>query len=182
MHVDPLSVVDIGCANITTLFFLPPCSLLYLPSPPYPSCDAPPYPSCDAPPPPLTLPPPLFLSYSQLSLCVTYYHSFRPPSSPISLQNYGTTAFLCASGSGNTEAMKLLLTFPDVDVNHANVRLYLLTPFPVVVGGGVRVIYLTLSLTHSDPRNDDLPSPNAQYAPQPNPMTIIHSVCVCCLW
>ena len=158
-----------------------PSSRVHFPDPHLLSFIYPLIPPVMHPLPPLT-PPPFPYLFPTLSAYVTHYQSFRSPTSPISLQNYGTTALLLASRSGNTEAMKLLLTFPDVDVNHANVRLYLLTPFPVVVGGGVRVIYLTLSLTHSDPRNDDLPSPNAQYAPQPNPMTIIHSVCVCCLW
>ena len=44
-----------------------------------------------------------------------------------------------ASAGGHTEIVQALLTTPGIDVNHANVSIYLLTPSRVVVvgeGGG----------------------------------------------
>ena len=52
----------------------------------------------------------------------------HPPPLSIYLQQSGNTALMHASSSGLTEAVKLLLTAPGIDVNHANVSLYLLIP------------------------------------------------------
>ena len=71
---------------------------------------------------------------------------------------------MLAAEEGHTETIKLLLTAPGINVNHANVSLFPLTPSHLV-GGGMRVIYLTLSLTLSNPRNDDLSSLIALYVP-----------------
>ena len=97
--------------------------------------------------PPLQLPP--FPSVLQtLSVPVTHYLSFYPPPPPsLSLQQWGSTALLWASSNGHAEAIKALLTVPDINVNRADVSLYLLTPSYLVLGGMCEVIYLTLSLT-----------------------------------
>ena len=42
---------------------------------------------------------------------------------------------LAATKKGHAEAIKLLLTAPGINVNHADVSLYPLTPSYVVVGG-----------------------------------------------
>ena len=48
----------------------------------------------------------------------------------------GRTALMAASSNGHTEAIKLLLTAPGIDVNHAHkVSLYLLIPPYLVVKG-----------------------------------------------
>ena len=73
------------------------------------------------PAPPSLLPP--------LSVYVTHYLSFYSPLS-VSLQVDGSTALILASQMGRTEAMKLLLAAPGINVNHARVSLYLLTPSP----------------------------------------------------
>ena len=48
----------------------------------------------------------------------------------------GSTALTLASRFGRTEAIKLLLAAPGIDVNHANVSLYPLTSSHLVLGGG----------------------------------------------
>ena len=63
---------------------------------------------------------------------------------------------MVASSYGHTEAIKLLLTATDINVNQADVSLYLLTLSYLALGVGIWEIYLTLSLTN--PRNDDLSS------------------------
>ena len=71
-----------------------------------------------------------------LSICLTLdlsmlqIHSFDPRS--ISLQGYGIPALLWASSNGHTEAIKALLTAPNIDVNYVDVSLheYLPTPPP----------------------------------------------------
>ena len=44
------------------------------------------------------------------------------------------TALLAASQIGHAEAIKALLTVPDINVNQANVSLYPLTPSHLVLG------------------------------------------------
>ena len=48
-----------------------------------------------------------------------------------------------ASEEGHAEAIKLLLITRGINVNHADVSLYLLTPLYLEVGVGVRDILLT---------------------------------------
>ena len=79
-----------------------------------------------------------------------------PPSLSISLQDSGWTALTNATVNGHIEAIKLLLAAPGIDVTQANVSLYLLTPPPLAVGGRCDTHFF-----HRNPRNDDLPSPNA---------------------
>ena len=136
MHVDPHSVVDIGYVNVTNTLFhliLPnivmcPPSLLYMhpPIPPSPLS-------------PSLLPP--------LSASVTHYLSFYPHLS-LSLQNGGWSALMLASKNGHIEAIKLLLTAPDIDVNHADVSHYLLTLSCLVPGGGF-ITHLPHLISHS---------------------------------
>ena len=45
---------------------------------------------------------------------------------------------MVASQNGHTEAIKLLLAVLGIDVNHADVSLYLLAPSHLVEGEGVR--------------------------------------------
>ena len=56
---------------------------------------------------------------------------------------------------GHAEAIKLLLTVSGINVNHANVSLYLLSS--IVEGGGEGD--LPHLIPHSNPRNDDLSLP-----------------------
>ena len=70
------------------------------------------------------------------------------------------TSLIEAAKEGDTEAIKLLLTAPDIDVNDTDVSLYLLTPSHLVVGGRCEA-RLPHLIPHSNPRNDDLSSPNA---------------------
>ena len=94
-----------------------PLSLLYLPSP-------------------LTSPPPLSLPNTIKFLCICNpILSLSLPPLSLSLQKDGKTALMLASQFGRTKAMKLLLTFPDINVNHADVSLYPPTPSHLVVGG-----------------------------------------------
>ena len=51
-----------------------------------------------------------------------------------------------ASREGRTETVQALLAAPDIDVNHADVSVYSLTPSHVVVGGDSGEVYLPLSL------------------------------------
>ena len=150
MHVDPLNVVDIGCVHVAiTLCHLPNLTT-YVPTP-YPSYM---YPLTHTHPPspfPSLLPP--------LSVSITHHHSFYPPLS-LSLQYAGCTALTLASEEGYTEAIKLLLTVPNIDVNHADVSLYLLTPSHLVVGGRCEGDLPHL-ITPPNPRNDDLSSLSA---------------------
>ena len=83
--------------------------------------------------------PPLFpFLLPTLSVYVTHYLSLYPPlSRSLSLQEGGLTALMLASEQGHTEAMKLLLNASDIDVNHADVSLYLLIPSHLVLGGRV---------------------------------------------
>ena len=67
------------------------------------------------------------LTYLQLYLYMQLiFHSFSPSLS-ISLQGQGATALMFASKNGHAEAIKALLTASGIDVNHADVSLYLLT-------------------------------------------------------
>ena len=64
-----------------------------------------------------------------------------------------------ASDKGHAEAIKLLLTAPDIDVNRAvEVSLYQQTPPYQVVEGRVEG-HVTHPTLHSNSRNDDLSSP-----------------------
>ena len=79
-------------------------------------------------------------------MCSPLPFILSPPLS-LSLQVSGYTALLAASDNGHAEAIKLLLTAPGIDVNHAyKVSPYLLIPLYLVRGKGGSVIYLTLSL------------------------------------
>ena len=69
-------------------------------------------------------------------------------------------ALMKASLNRRTEAIKLLLTAPDINVNLADVSLYLLTPSHLALGGGF-ITHLPQLIPPSNPRNDDLSSPNA---------------------
>ena len=52
-----------------------------------------------------------------------------------SLQGRGYTALTLASENGHTETVLALLAAAGIDVNHADVSIYPLTPSHVVVGG-----------------------------------------------
>ena len=54
---------------------------------------------------------------------------------------------MAASGNGHIEAIKALLTAPDININHATVSLYLLRLPNLVVEGGCEGLNLALSLT-----------------------------------
>ena len=51
-----------------------------------------------------------------------------------SLQSSGSTALIMASQGDRTEIVQALLAAAGIDVNHANVSIYSLTPSHVVVG------------------------------------------------
>ena len=76
------------------------------------------------------------------------------------IQLSGSTILMLISEKGHIEAIKILLTASDLNVNQADVSLYLLTPSPLVVGGRCEA-HLPHLIPHSNPRNDDLSSPNA---------------------
>ena len=63
---------------------------------------------------------------------------------------------MVASQHGHTEAMKLLLTFPDIDVNLATVSLCPPTPSHLLLGA----LTLTLAMmTHHPPTHNMYPNP-----------------------
>ena len=80
------------------------------------------------PPPPLyyTLFLPLHILPTSCTICECIPHFILPY--PFSLQWDNWTALIWASQNGHTEAVKALLTAPDINVNYANVSLFLLTP------------------------------------------------------
>ena len=124
-----------------TCQFLTPCplyQLLYVPPPPYHYT-------------------PLLTFPTSNTICICNPLPFILPSS-VSLQGGGITALTYAGG--HIEAIKLLLTAPGIDVNHADVSYKLLASSRLVVGGRGGA-YLTHLIPHSNPRNDDLSSPNA---------------------
>ena len=59
----------------------------------------------------------------------------------MALQNDGNSALALGVMKGFTEVVKVLLQAHNIDVNHADVSIYLLIPSLVVVGGRMRVIY-----------------------------------------
>ena len=69
-----------------------------------------------------------------------------------------------AAREGDTNTIKRLLTATGIKVNAGDVSLYLLTPSPLVIGGRCEGD-LPLIIPHYFPRNDDLSSPKAKYAP-----------------
>ena len=94
---------------------------------------------CHLPIPPLTIIPPPPPSH----LHPFFLHPYKtlltnPASYPTcgcSLQRDGSTALLRASSKGHTEQVQALLAAADIDVNHANVSIYPLTPSHAVVEG-----------------------------------------------
>ena len=80
---------------------------------------------------------PYSLTYFQLYLLCNPLPFILSPLS-ISLQSWGGTALAAASENGHAEAIKILLTVPDVDVNHTDVSPYLLTLLYLLVGGGCK--------------------------------------------
>ena len=99
-----------------------------------PSSYLPPIPPIYVPP----IPPPSSLLFpTSNSICICNPLPFiLPPTLSLSLQRDGITALTVASANGRAEAIKLLLTAPGIDVNHADVSLYLLIPSHLVLGGG----------------------------------------------
>ena len=71
----------------------------------------------------------------------------------------GYTALMEAASKGHTEAIKALLTAPDINVNYAKVSMFLLTLPHLVVGGGYDTHLLYL-VSRSYTRGDDLSSPD----------------------
>ena len=65
-----------------------------------------------------------------------------------------------AAEKGDTEAIKALLAARNINVNHVNVSLYPLSPSSLVVGDRGDA-HLPDLISHSNPRNRDLSSPNA---------------------
>ena len=82
------------------------------------------------------------------------------------LQMSGTTALARASENGYTEIVQALLAAPGIDVDHATVSIYPLTPSQshVVVrsegGGGLPPL-----IPLPNPRNTDLTPPNLENVP-----------------
>ena len=66
-----------------------------------------------------------------------------------SLQEEGWTALMLGAYYGHTETVHALLKVDDINVNHANVSTYPLTPSPVVVGGGRGSFIISLFSTHT---------------------------------
>ena len=60
-------------------------------------------------------------------------HAFHPTCSCF-LQHSGTTALMYAVGKGHTDCVIALLASPDINVNHADVSIYLLTLSHKLVG------------------------------------------------
>ena len=86
------------------------------------------------------LPPPYTFSLPPLlPPNITPYVSLTNPASyptcGCSLQEKGSTALIVASEYGRTKTVQALLAAAGIDVNHANVSIYPLTPSHVVVGG-----------------------------------------------
>ena len=89
----------------------------------------------DVPPLPLhvPLPPPLPPNNTPFVSLTNPASSY--PTCGCSLQWQGCTALAMASHNGNTEIAQALLAAAGIDVNHADVSIYPLTPSHVVVGG-----------------------------------------------
>ena len=121
---------------------------LFLPT----SYPIPPIPHICTPPSSLTLP-----TSTSICKCNPLPVLLPPLYLSLSLQGYGTTAFLLASEKGHTEAMKLLLNASDIDVNHEDVSLYLLSPSYLAAGGWF-ITHLPHVIPYFNPCNDDLPS------------------------
>ena len=145
MGVDPLSVLDMLFVNVTNT-----CS--HYPLKP-PICT--PHPLHD----PFPLPSP---SNNTPSVSLT-----NPASYPIcgwSEQEARRTALYWPSHYGTTETMLALLAAPGIDVNHADVSIYPLTPSHIVVErwgwGGLPPLP-----PHSNPRTNVLSSPNLENVP-----------------
>ena len=60
-------------------------------------------------------------------------HAIQVPKSISSVHEYGSAALTLASDKGHIKIVQALLTAPGIDVNHAKVSIYLLTPFHAVV-------------------------------------------------
>ena len=149
-------------ANFTNTFSPFPLEILYKYTPP-PSF-------------PLTSPSSLFpYLFPTLSVYVTHLSFFRSLHS-VSLKEKGSTALICASENGHTEAIKALLTAPDINVNHTNVSLYLLIPPRHSSGAGFDTHYLTLF--HHKTLAMITYHPNLYYVPHPTTMKK-HPKCVC---
>ena len=131
VHVDPLSVLDILDVHITNSYFLP--HLLYVP----------PSSSLSLTRPSFLFPSPYPTPYSSLTHQASY-PTCCCRCRCCSLQNEGNSPLYGAVFSvgddetvlgGHTETVQALLQAPDINVNQANVSIYLLTPSPVVVWG-----------------------------------------------
>ena len=117
MHVDPISVLDILDVHVTNSYSHP--HFLYVPplSPPLHV-------------PPSNLIPPTLTSYPALT-----NHASYPTCCCCSLQDEGRSPLWWAARQGHTDVVQALLQAPGINVNQADVSIYLLTISPVVVGG-----------------------------------------------
>ena len=104
--------------------------------------------------------PPSLFPFPLPTLSVYVTHSFHSFPFSLSLQERGHTALTIASWKGHTEIIKLLLAVPGIDVNHADVSLYLLTLSHLVVGDMCEAPLPDL-ISHPNSRNRDLSPPNA---------------------
>ena len=84
--------------------------------------------------PPLACPPSFPIPYPILHLHLTN-HASRPLCCCCSLQRSNRTALMTACDEGYTDCVIALLASPDINVNHADVSIYLLTSSHVVVWG-----------------------------------------------
>ena len=118
---------------------------------------------------PLRSPLPLSYILPNLSVCVTFHSILLS----ISLQEFGFTALMRASHLCRTEAVKALMTAPDIDVNHADVSLYPLTPSHLQVGDASTYISLLyfLYLPHFPSR--------PFYLLPPSPLPTSNSIYIC---
>ena len=83
----------------------------------------------------MSLLPPSLPSNNTPSVSLTNHPASYPTCGCCSLQANKDTALILASGNGHTETVLALLAAVGIDVNHANVSIYPLTPSHVVVGG-----------------------------------------------
>ena len=131
VHVDPVSVLDILDVHVTNSYFPPPPPLYPLPffSLTCPSSFFPtPYPSLTN-----------HASYPTCCCCCCCCFPYRlSRESPL----------YWAAFKGHTETVQALLQAPGINVNQADVSIYLLILSPVVVGGHLPPLFSHLSLCY----------------------------------